>query len=68
MITTERPVIVLVHGAFAESASQNGVIRRLHDHWFPTLGVARPLGELESDATSVRNVIAGLGRPVDVQG
>jgi pimeloyl-ACP methyl ester carboxylesterase len=31
-MSTEKPTVVLVHGAFGESASWNGVIERLHAH------------------------------------
>ena len=31
-MSTEKPTVVLVHGAFAESASWNGVIERLYTH------------------------------------
>ncbi|MEU2289181.1 alpha/beta hydrolase [Streptomyces sp. NPDC013178] len=62
------PVVVLVHGAFAESASWNGVIRRLRDHRVDVLAVANPLRDLAEDATYVRDVVADLGRPVVLAG
>ncbi|GGT43193.1 alpha/beta fold hydrolase [Nonomuraea spiralis] len=68
MNTAEQPVIVLVHGAFAESASWNGVIRGLHDHRFAAVAAANPLRGLEDDAAYVRDVVAGLGRPVVLVG
>jgi pimeloyl-ACP methyl ester carboxylesterase len=68
MTTTEQPVIVLVHGAFAESASWNGVIRRLHGHGLAAVAVANPLRGVEGDATYLRDVIAGIGRPVVLVG
>ncbi|MGN9844625.1 alpha/beta fold hydrolase [Nonomuraea sp. H19] len=64
----EQPVIVLVHGAFAESASWNRVIQRLHSRGLPAVAVANPLRSVEGDATYVRDVIAGLGRPVILVG
>ncbi|GAA4906794.1 pimeloyl-ACP methyl ester carboxylesterase [Nonomuraea thailandensis] len=65
---TEQPVVVLVHGAFAESASWNRVIERLHSHGLEAVAVANPLRDVEGDAAYVRDVIAGLGRPVVLAG
>lgn len=58
------PIVVFVHGAFAESASWSGVIEKLHERGVDTLAVANPLRGVRDDATYVRDVIAGLGRPV----
>jgi len=38
-----QPTVVLVHGAFAESASWNGVLSRLQAAGYPTIAVANPL-------------------------
>ncbi|MGW0802568.1 alpha/beta fold hydrolase [Nonomuraea sp. NPDC002799] len=65
---SEQPVIVLVHGAFAESASWNRVIQRLHGHGLTAVAVANPLRGVEGDAAYVRDVIAGIGRPVVLAG
>jgi pimeloyl-ACP methyl ester carboxylesterase len=61
---SENPVVVLVHGAFAESASWNGVVERLRARSIETVAVANPLRSLEGDAQYVRDVIAGIGKPV----
>ncbi|GAA1280808.1 hypothetical protein Psi02_66980 [Planotetraspora silvatica] len=68
MTITEQPVVVLVHGAFAESASWNRVIQRLHGRGLSAVAVANPLRSVEGDAAYVRDVIAGLGRPVVLVG
>jgi pimeloyl-ACP methyl ester carboxylesterase len=68
MSTTEQPTIVLVHGAFAESASWNRVLQRLHGHGLPAVAVANPLRGLAEDAAYVRDVINGIGRPVVLVG
>ena len=60
----QSPVVVLVHGAFAESASWNGVVERLQARSIETVAVGNPLRSLAGDAAYVRDVIAGLGRPV----
>ena len=64
----QKPTVVLVHGAFAESASWNGVIERLQAQGLDTVAVGNPLRSLTIDATYVRDVITGLGRPVVLVG
>ncbi len=39
----DRPTVVLVHGAFAESSSWNGVVSRLQSEGLPVLAIANPL-------------------------
>lgn len=68
MNTTEQPVIVLVHGAFAESASWNRVIERLHGRGLETVAAANPLRSVAGDAAYLRDVIGGIGRPVVLVG
>lgn len=63
-MSEQSPLVVLVHGAFAESASWNGVIERLHGRGVDVVAVANPLRGVRNDATYLRDVIAGLGRPV----
>ena len=65
---SENPVVVLVHGAFAESASWNGVVVRLRERSIETVAVANPLRSLDGDAQYVRDVIAGIGKPVVLVG
>lgn len=60
----DKPTIVLVHGAFAESASWNGVIQRLQAKSFEVVAAANPLRNVASDAAYVRDVIAGIGKPI----
>ncbi|OKI49272.1 alpha/beta fold hydrolase [Micromonospora sp. CB01531] len=56
------PVVVLVHGAFAESSSWNGVIERLAAEGVTAVAVANPLRSVRTDAEYVRDVVASLGR------
>jgi pimeloyl-ACP methyl ester carboxylesterase len=67
-MSEENPAIVLVHGAFAESASWNGVIERLRERSFDVTAAANPLRGIAGDAAYVRDVIAGIGRPVVLVG
>jgi pimeloyl-ACP methyl ester carboxylesterase len=60
--------VVLVHGAFAESASWNGVIARLQAAGHHTIAVANPLRSLSGDAAHVRAVLASVEGPVVLVG
>ncbi len=62
-MSDQQPTVVLVHGAFAESASWNGVIERMGAA-YPVVAVANPLRGLASDAAYLRDVMAGIGGPV----
>jgi pimeloyl-ACP methyl ester carboxylesterase len=64
----QKPTIVLVHGAFAESANWNGVIEKLQAMSLDCVAVANPLRSLSGDAAYVRDVIAGIGKPVVLVG
>jgi pimeloyl-ACP methyl ester carboxylesterase len=54
---SEKPTIVLVHGAFAESSSWSEVIDRLLDDGFATLAVANPLRGVEHDSGYLANTL-----------
>ncbi|HEY8526926.1 MAG TPA: alpha/beta hydrolase [Acidimicrobiales bacterium] len=67
------PTIVLVHGAFAESASWNPVIERLRAAAADggrgaVLAAANPLRSLSGDAAYVRAVVAAADAPVVLVG
>ncbi|MFC3499521.1 alpha/beta fold hydrolase [Micromonospora krabiensis] len=66
-MSDRQPTIVLVHGAFAESASWNGVIERLGAA-YDVVAAANPLRSLAGDAAYVRDVMAGVGGPVVLVG
>ena len=51
-----KPTIVLVHGAFAESSSWDGVIDPLLDAGHPVIAAANPLRSLATDAAAVADV------------
>ena len=63
-----RPTVVLVHGAFAESSSWNGVIAQLANDGYSVLAVANPLRGLPNDAEYLRSVLAGVNGPMVLAG
>lgn len=65
---TKLPTIVLVHGAFAESSSWNGVIAILKQRGYTVVAVANPLRGLQEDAAYLRSVIDSMAGPVLVAG
>ena len=58
------PTIVLVHGAFAESSSWDGVIDQLRDAGHPVIAAANPLRRLATDAVAVADVVRAVDGPV----
>lgn len=64
----EKPTIVLVHGAFAESSSWNPVIARLSKDGYRVIAAANPLRGVASDAASVASVIRSIKGPVVLVG
>ncbi|MER8822793.1 alpha/beta hydrolase [Mesorhizobium sp. M0991] len=55
-----KPTIVLVHGAFAESASWNGVVADLIRDGFPVIAAANPLRSVGGDAAHVASVVGSV--------
>jgi pimeloyl-ACP methyl ester carboxylesterase len=62
------PTIVLVHGAFAESSSWDGVIDPLVAAGHPVIAAANPLRGLASDAASVSDLVRTIEGPVVLVG
>jgi pimeloyl-ACP methyl ester carboxylesterase len=63
-----KPTVVLVHGAFADASSWNGVVRVLEKEGYPVVAVANPLRSVMSDAVYVSNILAGIKTPVVLVG
>jgi pimeloyl-ACP methyl ester carboxylesterase len=59
-----RPTIVLVHGAFAESASWDAVVDPLVAEGHRVVAAANPLRGLASDAESVSDLVRTIEGPV----
>ncbi len=59
-----KATVVLVHGAFAESSSWDGVIDPLVDAGHRVITAANPLRGLASDAAAVADVVRAVDGPV----
>ncbi|MEW2514535.1 alpha/beta hydrolase [Streptomyces sp. NPDC046870] len=64
----EKPTVVLVHGAFADASSWNGVVKRLQHEGYQVVAPANPLRGLADDAAYVRSVLASAKGPVVLVG
>lgn len=62
------PTVVLVHGAFAESASWNGVVARLRTAGHRVIAAANPLRSLSGDAAFLGAVLDSVDGPVVLVG
>ena len=65
---TDKPTIVLVHGAFADSSSWNGVIEILEKDGFSVVAAANPLRGVKSDGDYIANVVSSIETPVVLVG
>jgi pimeloyl-ACP methyl ester carboxylesterase len=63
-----KPTVVLVHGAFAESSSWNGVIDLLLADGFPVIAVANPLRGVRNDSEYLASIIEGIEGPLVLVG
>lgn len=66
--TDALPTVVLVHGAFADSSSWNGVVSRLRLEGYRVVGVANPLRDLGTDSAYLRDVLDGTEGPIVLAG
>jgi pimeloyl-ACP methyl ester carboxylesterase len=64
MSKNETPSVVLVHGAFADSSSWNGVIERLEAKGVPVAAPANPLRGVISDSAYIASYIDQTPGPV----
>ena len=65
---SEPITVVLVHGAFAESASWSGVVSRLTDQGIAAVATPNPLRSVSTDAENVRRATEGIGGPIVLVG
>ena len=57
---TDVPTVVLVHGAFADASSWNGVITRLRDEGVPVTAPPNPLRGISADTAYIASVFAQI--------
>ena len=55
-----KPTIVLVHGAFADSSSWNGVTKILQKDGYRVVAAANPLRSVSTDAAYVSDIVASI--------
>jgi pimeloyl-ACP methyl ester carboxylesterase len=60
--------VVLLHSAFAESASWNDVICRLQDRGYTAIAAANPLRSVAGDAEFVASILGSLSSPIVLVG
>lgn len=65
---SERPTIVLVHGAFADSSSWNSVAEILDKDGYSVVAAANPLRGVRTDGDYVADLVASLKKPVVLVG
>ena len=63
-----KPTVVLVHGAFADSSSWNGVIALLKSDGYSVIAAANPLRGLHADAEYLRSVLDSVNGPIVIAG
>ena len=64
----DKPTIVLVHGAWADSSSWSPVVRRLQRHGYTVHAPANPLRGLSSDAAYLSSYLHTISGPVVLVG
>lgn len=65
---SQEATVVLVHGAFAESASWNGVISLLAEEGVHAIAAANPLRSVTTDGEYVADVVRSIDGPVILAG
>jgi pimeloyl-ACP methyl ester carboxylesterase len=63
-----KPTIVLVHGAFADGSSWNGVIERLQRQGYTVIAPANPLRGVTADSAYTASLLSQIDGPVLLAG
>jgi len=63
-----KPTIVLVHGAFADASSWNGVIERLQQQGYTVIAPANPLRGVTADSAYTASLLNQIDGPVLLAG
>ncbi|MER5753251.1 alpha/beta hydrolase [Streptomyces sp. NPDC002088] len=66
--STTKPTIVLVHGAFADASSWNGVVERLERRGYTVIAPANPLRGLYNDSAYIASVLESIKGPIVLAG
>ena len=60
----DKPTVVLVHGAWADSSGWTGTIRQLQRKGYPVIAASNPLRSLSGDSAYVASVLADIDGPI----
>jgi pimeloyl-ACP methyl ester carboxylesterase len=63
-----KPTIVLVHGAFADASSWNGVVAILRRDGYPVVAAANPLRSVKGDGAYIHALLTSIKTPVVLVG
>jgi pimeloyl-ACP methyl ester carboxylesterase len=63
-----KPTVVLVHGAFADGSSWNGVIERLQQQGYTVIAPANPLRGVAADSAYTASLVSQIDGPVLLAG
>jgi pimeloyl-ACP methyl ester carboxylesterase len=63
-----KPMVVFVHGAWADNSGFDGSIRALRGQGFRAVGASNPLRELRSDAAYVAALLRSIEGPIVIVG
>jgi len=66
--TSARPTVVLVHGAWANSAAWSGVIERLQSQGYTVDAPPNPLQSLKGDAATIADFLKTINGPIVLVG
>lgn len=63
-----KPTIVLVHGAFADASSWNGVVKILQKDGYFVIAAANPLRGVKNDGAYIASLVTDLKEPIVLVG
>jgi pimeloyl-ACP methyl ester carboxylesterase len=64
----DKPTVVLVHGAFADASSWNGVVKILEKDGYTVIAAANPLRSVKSDGAAISSLLTSIKSPVVLVG
>jgi pimeloyl-ACP methyl ester carboxylesterase len=66
--TSQKPTVILVHGAFQDATTWQGVIRLLQADGYPVIAWANPLRSVKGDSSYLASLIDSVKGPVILVG